>query len=83
MHEGDYALYYYLGVPNRVPPANATRRLVAYTFHPTDPFAISVQKTHTDYVVNFHVRLEPGGADARKPEAYNLVSGEDDESENE
>ncbi len=35
------------------PPSS--RRLVAFTFHPTDPFAISVQKTNTEYVVNFHV----------------------------
>ncbi|XP_075238275.1 de-etiolated protein 1 abo isoform X2 [Lycorma delicatula] len=36
------------------PPA--ARRLVAFTFHPTDPFAISVQRTNAEYVVNFHVR---------------------------
>ncbi|XP_050526984.1 DET1 homolog isoform X2 [Daktulosphaira vitifoliae] len=31
------------------------RRLVAFTFHPTDPFAISVQRDNYDYVVNFHI----------------------------
>lgn len=36
-------------------PSNA-RRLVAFIFHPTDPFAISVQRTNLEYVVNFHVR---------------------------
>ncbi|XP_022191150.1 DET1 homolog [Nilaparvata lugens] len=36
------------------PPA--ARRLVAFTFHPTDPFAISVQRTNADYIVNFHIR---------------------------
>ena len=36
-------------------PTNA-RRLVAFIFHPTDPFAISVQRTNLEYVVNFHVR---------------------------
>jgi len=35
------------------PPA---RRLVAFTFHPTDPFAISVQRTNAEYIVNFHIR---------------------------
>ncbi|XP_033120699.1 DET1 homolog [Anneissia japonica] len=32
------------------------RRLVAFTFHPHEPFAISVQRTNAEYVVNFHVR---------------------------
>lgn len=32
------------------------RRLVAFTFHPTEPFAISVQRIDSDYVVNFHIR---------------------------
>ena len=32
------------------------RRLVAFTFHPTDPFAISVQRTNSEYIVSFHVR---------------------------
>lgn len=32
------------------------RRLVAFTFHPTEPFAISVQRVDSDYVVNFHIR---------------------------
>lgn len=32
------------------------RRLVAFTFHPTEPFAISVQRIDSDYVVNFHLR---------------------------
>jgi de-etiolated-1 len=36
----------------------SSRRLVAFIFHPTDPFAISVQKTVMDYVVNFHVRRD-------------------------
>lgn len=37
------------------PPA---RRLVAFTFHPTDPFAISVQRTNAEYIVNFHIRYD-------------------------
>ena len=45
----------YAGVQGRNPPPQA-RRLVAFTFHPTDPFAISVQRTNLEYVVNFHVR---------------------------
>jgi len=40
------------------PPANA-RRLVAFTFHPSEPFAISIQRMNTEYVVNFHVRHCP------------------------
>lgn len=32
------------------------RQLVAFTFHPFEPFAISVQRINTDYVVNFHIR---------------------------
>jgi len=45
----------YPGVQDKNPPPQA-RRLVAFTFHPSDPFAISVQKTNLEYVVNFHVR---------------------------
>ncbi|XP_037080641.1 DET1 homolog [Pollicipes pollicipes] len=47
------------GVSGRSPPPPAgasPRRLVAFIFHPTDPFAISVQRTNAEYVVNFHVR---------------------------
>lgn len=41
------------------PQQNSSRRpLVAITFHPTDPFAISVQKINMDFVVNFHVRRD-------------------------
>nr|CAG4651641.1 EOG090X028J [Triops cancriformis] len=43
------------GVLGRNAPPTA-RRLVAFTFHPTDPFAISVQRTNAEYVVNLHVR---------------------------
>ena len=31
------------------------RRLLAFTFHPTDPFAVSVQRTNLEYDVSFHV----------------------------
>lgn len=31
------------------------RRLVAFTFHPDQPFAISVQRINTDYIANFHI----------------------------
>ncbi len=41
----------------RQPPPSA-RRLVAFIFHPTDPFAISVQRMNFEYVVNFHVRRQ-------------------------
>lgn len=45
----------YAGAVAKTPPA-ATRRLVAFTFHPNEPFAISVQRTNSEYIVNFHVR---------------------------
>lgn len=45
----------YAGFLGRSAPPSA-RRLVAFIFHPTDPFAISVQRTNADYVVNFHIR---------------------------
>lgn len=45
----------YAGVLGKTVPPTA-RRLVAFTFHPTDPFAISVQRTNAEYVVNFHVQ---------------------------
>uniref|UniRef100_H2ZPH2 DET1 homolog n=3 Tax=Ciona savignyi TaxID=51511 RepID=H2ZPH2_CIOSA len=34
-------------------------RLVAFTFHPHEPFAISVQRINAEYVVNFHFRHIP------------------------
>lgn len=48
----------YAGLLGTKPPPTA-RRLVAFTFHPTEPFAISVQRTNADYVVNFHIRHVP------------------------
>lgn len=41
-----------------IQPSNGGRRLVAFTFHPFDPLAISVQRTNSDYVVNIHLRNE-------------------------
>ncbi|GIY16092.1 DET1 homolog [Caerostris extrusa] len=32
------------------------RRLAAFIFHPRDPFVISVERTNSEYVVNFHIR---------------------------
>lgn len=46
----------YAGILGRPAPPSTARRLVAFTFHPTDPFAISVQRTNSEYVVNFHLR---------------------------
>ena len=34
----------------------SNRRLVAYIFHPSEPFVISIQKAMYDYVVGFHFR---------------------------
>lgn len=45
----------YAGVLGKSAPPTA-RRLVAFTFHPQDPFAISVQRTNAEYIVNFHIR---------------------------
>ncbi|XP_042205419.1 DET1 homolog isoform X2 [Homarus americanus] len=45
-----------VGVPGATVPSSGTRRLVAFTFHPADPFTISVQRANADYVVNFHLR---------------------------
>ncbi|KAK9497739.1 hypothetical protein O3M35_004404 [Rhynocoris fuscipes] len=46
----------FAGSPGRSAPPTA-RRLVAFIFHPTEPFGISVQRTNSDYVVNFHLRF--------------------------
>ncbi|XP_076815388.1 DET1 homolog [Clavelina lepadiformis] len=35
---------------------SSARKLVAFTFHPHEPFAMSVQRINTDYVLNFHFR---------------------------
>ncbi|XP_062562273.1 DET1 homolog [Armigeres subalbatus] len=48
----------YAGVQNQL-PSSGSRRLVAFTFHPTEPFAISVQRINTEYIANFHIR-HPG-----------------------
>lgn len=45
----------YAGLQGRSMPIS-TRKLVAFTFHPFDPFALSVQRTNSDYVVNLHIR---------------------------
>ncbi|XP_057291122.1 DET1 homolog [Hydractinia symbiolongicarpus] len=45
----------YAGVHGRALPPTG-RRLVAFTFHPFYPFAISVQRNNTEYIVNFHLR---------------------------
>lgn len=44
--------------------SQTTKRLVAFTFHPTEPFAISVQRIDNDYVVNFHIRNARSEAEA-------------------
>lgn len=41
--------------------STASQRLVAFAFHPIEPFAISVQRIQTsEYVVNFHIRNSLG-----------------------
>ncbi|XKL69010.1 hypothetical protein PGB90_006779 [Kerria lacca] len=54
-HSGLLKFKMYAGILGRSVP-NTVRRLVAFIFHPTDPFAISVQRTNSDYIVNFHLR---------------------------
>ncbi|XP_071529937.1 DET1 homolog [Panulirus ornatus] len=44
------------GLPGSTVASSSARRLVAFTFHPADPFTISVQRANADYVVNFHLR---------------------------
>lgn len=51
----------YTGNQMKMPSA---RRLVAFSFHPYDSFAISVQRVNSDYIANFHIRhanLHPNG----------------------
>lgn len=52
---GTLSFYLYTSV-SRNRPTQDRRRLVAFTFHPTDPFAISVQRDNLEYIVNFHIR---------------------------
>ncbi|KAL5241603.1 hypothetical protein ACI65C_009013 [Semiaphis heraclei] len=52
---GTLSFYLYTSV-SRNRPTHDRRRLVAFTFHPTDPFAISVQRDNLEYIVNFHIR---------------------------
>ncbi|KAK7115345.1 DET1 homolog [Littorina saxatilis] len=40
---------------HRVQPSSS-KRLVAFVFHPFEPFAISIQRTNQAYMVNFHLR---------------------------
>ena len=42
----------------RIPTGSqaSNRRLVAFIFHPSEPFVISIQKALYDYVVSFHFR---------------------------
>ncbi|XP_076465440.1 DET1 homolog [Babylonia areolata] len=40
---------------HRMQPSSS-KRLVAFVFHPFEPFAISVQRTNQAYMVNFHLR---------------------------
>jgi len=45
--------------PNRaIIAATNQRSLVAFIFHPSEPFAMSVHRNNRDYVVNFHLRYE-------------------------
>ena len=54
-HSGLLKFQIYAGVLGKSPSPSA-RRLVAFTFRPTDPFPISVQRTKAEFVVNFHIR---------------------------
>lgn len=48
------------------------RRLVAFTFHPTDPFAISVQRANAEYIVNFHIRHDTDYTEEDSDEGFLL-----------
>ena len=65
---GDYPIKFYSrksgilkfqirsGLVSNSSNSTSSRKLVAFTFHPTEPFAISVQRMNTEYVFNFHFR---------------------------
>lgn len=57
-HRGKLKFAMYAGMQGRSgnQQASQQRKLVAFIFHPTDPFVISVQKSQLNYIVNFHVR---------------------------
>lgn len=51
------------GQTNYVHPAIArlqyilqNRRLIAFIFHPTDPFIISIQRYNSHFLLHFHIR---------------------------
>ncbi|XP_062551167.1 DET1 homolog [Armigeres subalbatus] len=44
----------YAGVQIQL-PSSGSRRLVAFAFHLTEPFAISLQRINTEYIANFHI----------------------------
>uniref|UniRef100_A0A2M4AQA5 Putative negative regulator of histones n=1 Tax=Anopheles triannulatus TaxID=58253 RepID=A0A2M4AQA5_9DIPT len=53
----------YAGMHGQQLNNSCTRRLVAFIFHPTEPFAISVQRINTDYIANFHLRHAPSSGE--------------------
>ena len=61
----------YAGATGRT--AAPARRLVAFTFHPTDPFAISVQRTNAEYIVNFHIRYDKSDSDNDDTNVLNFL----------
>lgn len=50
------------------------RRLVAFTFHPTDPFAISVQRANAEYIVNFHIRHNSPFTDDDNSDDFHMLN---------
>lgn len=69
-------LKFRLYVDNQRHLPTSARRLVAFTFHPTDPFAVSVQRTNNaEYIVNFHVRCDNQNPDYNSYDAnlYNCM----------
>ncbi|XP_072380819.1 DET1 homolog [Diabrotica undecimpunctata] len=54
------------------PSTPPMRRLVAFTFHPTDPFAISVQRANAEYIVSFHIRYDGVSTDEDGESPYLL-----------
>lgn len=53
---GAPCFYIFTGKPKE--PTLNSSRLVDFTFHPTEPFAISIVKDHAELIVNFHIHKE-------------------------
>ena len=71
---GLYKFQIHAGMLTKVNPQSQGRRLVAFTFHPNAPFAISVQRANAEYLVNFHLRLDENLLSRTASYSPNLIS---------